>query len=81
MESRVFACDHLDNYCPTHASHVDGITGSLHHAQLIGWEGDLTNFLLELTFNYDPIDLCFPNRWNDRYEPLNQAFLFTLNDI
>jgi hypothetical protein len=38
---------------PIYASHVAGITVMNHHAQLIGRDGGLTNFLPELALNSD----------------------------
>jgi hypothetical protein len=45
-----------------------------HHAYLIGLDGSVGNFLLELASNFDPLDLCLSCRWDYSCEPPGPAF-------
>jgi hypothetical protein len=48
----------LDHY-PISASHMTGMTGTHHHAQLLFLvEMGVKNYLPELALNYNPLNLC-----------------------
>jgi hypothetical protein len=61
------------------ASHVARTIGTGHHAQLIDWDGGVTNFLPGMALNCNPPDLCLLSSWGYRHKPLCLAGNSVLN--
>jgi hypothetical protein len=57
---------------------VVGITSAYHHAQIVGWDGDLVNFLPRLFLNCNPTYLLLPNSWDYRHAPSCPASLILI---